>query len=108
MALRCHEELQKKRVICDAIRRSSVLWLACLCVFLNHTKKVLVMVSQLLSFCEGWRPVVHGTSTLTEWAVARFALFGFSAILRGLASRCLQDAIPHRIAEQNGTPTLAE
>ena len=27
MALRCHEELQKKRVICDAIRRSSVLWL---------------------------------------------------------------------------------
>ena len=39
MALRCHEESQKKRVICDAIRRSSVLWLGCLCVFLNHTKK---------------------------------------------------------------------
>ena len=38
IALRCHEESQKKRVICDGIRRSSVLWLGCLCVYLNKKK----------------------------------------------------------------------
>ena len=32
-------------------------------------------VSGILSFCEGWRPVFHGTPTLTELAPVCFPLF---------------------------------
>ena len=45
-------------------------------------------------FCEGWRPVDHGTPTHAEWPMRLFSCFLGCAIPRGLASRCSRDANP--------------
>jgi len=55
----------------------------------------------VVPFCVGWRPVVYGTPTHAEWPMRRFSCFLCCAILRGLASRCLRDAHPHRSRDAN-------
>ena len=58
---------------------------------------ILIPVSCVVSFCEGWRPVVYGTPTLTQWPV----LFYFP--VSGVVSFC-EGWRP----VVYGTPTLTE
>ena len=87
--------------------------------------------SGVVTFREGWRPVVHGTPTLTEWPVPFFfsvsGVWPFCEGWRPVFFRFLRDANPHTIAivllfpiagvwpfcegwrpVKNGTPTLTE
>ena len=56
----------------DVVRCSSN-WLGLVWTWACWTAEhVPFYVSFVVSFCEGWRPVVHGTPTLTEWPMPFF------------------------------------
>ena len=55
-------------------------------------------VSGVVPFCVGWRPVVHGTPTLTEWPMPFFAFPDSGVVPFCVGWRSVAD----------GTPTLTE